>query len=165
MTVQVHKCKNIIHPFPILAWAIMLFQGMNPFNKKSWAHMAMSFTFPDGTRNYYDVTSKGCKMYTEELFTKMYKIQGTHTLKQHRNFVEFHDWFKLMEGREYDTKQLIGLLLKSLNLVSFNTIGHNYKKLICSELILNYLQFFYKIQVKDSDNFDLMSTWNKVKEF
>jgi hypothetical protein len=143
----------------------MILQGMLPWKKKSWSHMAISYTYPDGSRTFFDVTGKGCKRHSEENFLKSYRLIDTHTLRQSRTFFAFNDWFKLLEGRDYDNLQIAGLLLKGLNLISFNMIGNNYKKLICSELIINYLAFFHKIKVKDSDNFDLIMTWNKVKEY
>lgn len=165
MKIEVHKCRNILHPVPVLAWTIMLCQGMLPWKKESWSHMAMSILFPSGERHFFDVSGEGCIRHTEASFLKKYRIVETHSLKQSRTFREFHEWFRLMEGRKYDKRQIVGLLLKVLGLFSFNKFGSNYRKLICSELVLNYLQFFYKFKVKDSDNFDLIMTWDKAKEY
>lgn len=160
MKAQVHICRNIDHPLPVVAWLIMIFQGMNPFKESSYSHMAISH---DG--KFYDASGSGCKSSTEENFLKKYKIVDTHTLEKEVSQTDFYEWFKIYEGRKYDRLQIFGLLLKFIGLISFNTIGHNFKKIICNELIVTYLAHFYNFQYKDSDNFDLINTWNKVREF
>tara|TARA_R110002012_G_scaffold303533_1_gene505342 strand:+ start:1127 stop:1609 length:483 start_codon:yes stop_codon:yes gene_type:complete len=160
MTPYVHKCRNIKSKLPILAWLIMIFQGMNPFRKDSWSHMAISI---DG--KYFDVTGAGCKEHTEADFLKKYKLIESHQIKADLTMTQFYDFFDQFRGREYDKLQIIGLLLKGLNVISFNFIGSDFKKLICNELIIAYLAHFHKFEFKDSDNFDLISTWHKVKEY
>ena len=160
MIVSVNKCKNISHKFPILAWAIMVFQRMNPFSKKSWSHMAIHYN-----GRYFDVTGDGCKEYTEVEFKKNYKIIETHYLSGNLSVESFYEWFDIFRHREYDYLQLTGLTLKVLGFLSFNFIGHDSRKMICSELILNHLKCFYSFEFIDSDNFDLLMTWEAAKKY
>lgn len=74
------------------------------------------------------------------------------------NKKEFKEFYLAQLGKKYDFKSLFGLALKSLGLISFNTIGSNYKKLICSELVIMFLERFFNAKVKDSDNFGLKET-------
>lgn len=160
MTPYVHQCRNISHPFPIFAWLIIIAQGMNPFNKNSWSHMAISI----GDK-FFDVTSKGCKEYTQSEFLKNYRLVESHQIKADITTVEFYEFFDKFRGKKYDNLQIVGLLLKSIGVISFNTIGCDFKRLICSELIIACLSHFHSFKFKDSDNFGLINTWNKVKEY
>ncbi len=165
MIVETHKCRNIAHPFPIFAWLIMLFQGMLPWKKESWAHFAMSVTMENSEQRFFDCTGKGCKEYPAEVFLKKYKLVESHTLKEERTYVEFMSWFKDFEGREYDNLQIWGQLAKRLNLLKFNTIGHNLRKLTCNELGIAYFKKFYSLSYEDSDDFDLLMTWKIAKGY
>tara|TARA_R110002012_G_scaffold254101_1_gene433166 strand:- start:605 stop:1087 length:483 start_codon:yes stop_codon:yes gene_type:complete len=160
MTPYVHQCRNIHVKIPIFAWLIMIFQGMNPFNKNAWAHMSISI----GDK-FFDVTSAGCKEYTRDEFLKKYRLIESHQIKADITTVEFYEFFDKFRGKEYDKLQIVGLLLKSLGFISFNFIGNDFKKLICNELIIAYLAHFHSFKFKDSDNFGLIDTWNKVKEY
>lgn len=122
--------------------------------------MAMSI---DG--KYFDVTGAGCKEYTESEFLKRYELVNSHQIKADITIVEFYEFFDKFRGKEYDKLQIVGLLLKSLGLISFNRIGSDFRKLICNELIIAYLAHFHSFKFKDSDNFGLINTWNKVKEY
>ena len=156
MKVKIHKCRNTNHAFPIFAWLIMIFQGMNPFNKSSWSHMVIEYD-----ENYYDVTGKGCRSHTRK-FLESYRIIETHEMGRDLNNAEFQSWFFVHKGVGYDYLQVSGLLLRGLGLITFNKIGHNYKRLICNELIINHMEVFYKLEVCDSDSYDLLDTWKEV---
>jgi hypothetical protein len=71
-------------------------------------------------------------------------------------------WLTDQKHKEYDRLQVLGLALKCLGFISFNAIGNNYKKLICSELILSFLETFMGKHVGDPDNWDLHMTWELV---
>ena len=161
MKVTVHKCRNIIHPFPIFAWLIIIVQGMNPFKKDSWSHMALEF---DG--KFFDVTSEGCKESTKIKFLKSYRIVESHTMMDlELTNVDFYSFFNIYRGRHYDDLQIAGLLLKGLGLISFNTLGHDLKQMICNELPLAFVKHYYKFTYRDSDNYNLLNTWELVKRY
>lgn len=160
MIISIHKCRNIKSKFPIFAWLIMIFQGMNPFNRDSWSHMSISIN-----DKFFDVTGDGCLEHASKSFFKKYRIVESHEISKEITDVDFYDFFNEFRGRRYDKLQIVGLLLKSLGFISFNKIGRDFKRLICNELIIAYLAHFHNFKFKDSDNFDLISTWNKVKEY
>ena len=160
MIVQIYKCRNKSHPFPLFAWLIMIFQGMKPWDKAAWSHMSMSV----GSK-FFDITGKGCKEHYPEDFLETYTIIESHRLEYEPTKEDFYEFFDSMRAKKYDKLQIFGLLLKGLNIISFNTIGHNMDKLVCNELIIAYLFHFNSFKFKDSDNFGLINTWNKVKEY
>lgn len=160
MKVSAHKCRNISHPFPIFAWLIIIFQGMVPWRKDAPSHMSISYG-----DNFFDVTGKGCKEHSRTEFLKNYRIIESHEFDLDITTVEFYEFFDKFRGKEYDRLQIVGLLLKALNIISFNKIGYNMRKLICNELIVAYLAEFHGFKFKDSDNFDLINTWCKVKGY
>lgn len=163
MKVSVAKCNNIQHPFPIFAWLIKLFQRMLPWQKDSWSHMAMKFEDKDGNVFFVDANSKGTMKRNPDNFYEQYSILESHQLEKEVSFVEFSEWYKKLDGKSYDWKQILGMLLKCVLFLKFNKIGHNYNKLICCELIINYFEHFNDLEVMDPDNFDLLMTWNIAK--
>ena len=114
---------------------------------------------------FYDVTGSGAKIHSSDQFLKRYKLIRVHEIKNENNPVEFNSWFMRFKHVEYDHMQIVGLLLKGLGFFTFNKLGYDFKKLICNELIIAYLAEFEGLKFKDSDNFDLINTWCKVKEY
>ncbi len=157
MEITFYKLKPKNHPFPLLAWLIMIFQG-------NFSHMALGYESETGNHMIADVTSKGCRDMKEDIFFKKYKIVGFKKIKFEINRIEFLDWLEEFKGVNYDTLQIFGLALKVLGFITFNTIGKNYKNLTCNELILSFFERFRKIKVKDSDNWDLNMVWSLVSE-
>lgn len=127
--------------------------------------MSISYTMESSKQHFFDCTGDGCKEHNSETFLKKYRLVETHTLVEPRTYVEFMDWFKEFEGREYDKLQIMGLLAKGLNLLKVNRIGHNLNKLTCNELLIAYFKKFYNLGYKDSDNFDLLMTWKIAKGY
>ena len=160
MKVKIYKCRNRNKRFKYLmtSWLIMILQGMNPFKKNSWSHMAMGF---DG--KYFDVTSAGCRE-RGDFFLNQYDIVGTHELELDISIIEFYEWFNILRDREYDYLQLAGLASKVLGFVSFNRVGSNMRRMICNELVVSHLMKFYNLKIVDSDNWDLVMTWDKAKK-
>ena len=165
MIIEAHKCRNISHPFPVLAWAIMVFQGMAPWKENSFSHTAISITMENSEQRFFDVTGKGCKEHSAEKFLKNYRLIDTHEFKDCLTPAQFYEWFDKYRGRKYDGLQIFGLALKGLDLLNFSKIGHNLRKMICSELILAYLKDFHGFKYRDSDDFDLNMTWAVAKGY
>lgn len=161
MIVRVHKCRPIMK-LPIFAWIIMIFQGMKPWKEDSWSHMAISYLSITGDWKFADSTSKGVRSFPRNRFLMRYIILDTKILDIKVRPEEFLRWFEEHEGKEYDSLQIVGLALKVLGFVSNNTIGNNWKKLICSELVLSMLSRFRGIKVVDPDSYDLLSVWELV---
>jgi len=144
---------------PILAWAIMLFQGMVPWKRDSFSHMAISYMSLTGDWKYADSTQKGVRDMVEKHFTRHYIIIDTILLDIKVRPEEFLKWFEEHEGKEYDQWQLLNLAIRSLGFVSFNRFGANWKKMVCNELVLSLLVRFKGLYVLDPDVFDLNMTW------
>jgi hypothetical protein len=129
--------------------------------------MALGFTSITGVKKVVDITSSGCREHHLKKFRRKYNIVEIVDLPGDILYKDFMRWYEANDGKDYDNLQIIGILLKCIGFFSFNTIGHNFKKLICSELILSYLINKYRIKVKDSDNYDLIGTSElieKIKE-
>ncbi len=161
MIIHVYKVRPKAHPFPILAWLIMMFQNYMPWNKKAWSHMALSI----GDGFVIDASGKGVLKSTEAVFFDEYTLVDMVMIDIDATISEYKAWEQQHTGKKYDVLGIIGLLLKALGFVTFNKIGHNYKRLICSELILNLIDTFKDVYVGDSDNYDLNMTWDLVYDF
>lgn len=164
MIVRVHKCRPIMK-LPILAWAIMIFQGMKPWKNESYSHMAISYMSITGEWKYADSTGKGVRDMVEKFFTLHYRIVDTRLLDLQVRPEEFLKWFEENEGKEYDRWQIVGLALKVLGIFSFNKYGANWRKLTCNELVLSLLTRFKGMLSRDSDDYDLVETWNEVGKY
>lgn len=162
MIFEVHKCRPINYTFPWVAWLIMIFQGMLPWDEESYSHFAASFHSETGAKKTADSTTKGVRDMLQTRFLKKYRIVRTRKLHFDCSRVEFLEWLESHEGKDYDTGQIKGLALKVTGLITFNKYGSNYKKLTCNELILSAIERFKTRTFGDPDNYDLNMTWNEV---
>lgn len=162
MKVVAHKCRNIEHPFPIAAWLIMIFQGMKPWDSDSYSHMAISAE-DDNEHLFWDANFTGVQKRNREKFFETYELIESIELDVDMTMGEFKAWASCYEGRRYSFIQLIGLLAKHFGLVKSNPIGRNLDRLICSELLLAFKVDNMNLKVKDTDDFDLISTWKIIK--
>lgn len=160
LKIQFHKCRNISHPFPIFAWAIMIFQGMLPWKKSSWSHMSLS-----QENNVFDARFTGTQRSQMNNFLETYKLLETIELEFDITLVEVEEWFKKHEGKKYDYLQLFGLLSKYFGFVKVNKVGKNLDSLICSELLIDFLIEFKGLEVDDTDDYDLLNTWEILSDY
>lgn len=162
--VSIHKCKNIKVKLPILAWLIMLLQGMNPFNRKSYSHMAISLE-AGGIRRFFDASFVGIQERTEEEFLKIYELAESREVVFPGSEIDFLDWFGKYKNNKYDFLQLVGLSMYLLKLKKSNILGTDDKKLICCELIMVYFRDVLGLDIGDSDKYDLLMTWKISEKF
>lgn len=163
IAVEVNKCRPRFK-LPIVAWLIMLFQGMLPWKKTSWSHMSISYTSITGNKKFIDAT--GAHGVTERIasrYAKKYVVIDSILFLIDANEIQFQHWVESQEGKSYDHGQLVGLALKLLGFFSVNTLGSNMRKLTCNELILSFLNEFKSANVLESDNYDLLMTWNLAR--
>lgn len=165
MNVTVLLCRNANHPFPVGAWGIATLQGMCPLTTPDWwNHMAISFNSLSGQTLVLDCTKslKGTRLSTHSKFKERYQIVGFHQIRLPTETLTFERWAQDQLAIQYDSKQIWGLAMQSLGLISGNTIGHDYRKMICSELILKMLRDFGNREFLDPDRYDLVSTLEEV---
>jgi len=128
-----------------------------PWKKGSWNHMAIRI---DTGRSYlfFDAIGKaGVDIHDEDDFKKRYKIVAYSDIEIASPLKDFMKWANQYRDRQYDKLQILGLLIKNtLNFVSFNRIGHNERKIICSEIIILMLRQYKGLKVVDTDNYDLL---------
>jgi len=165
MFISIHKCRPKDHPFPILAWLIMIMQGMKPWDEKAYSHMAFSYESATGRTKFGDSTSHGVRDMISDIFLKRYEVVETIHINADCTLTGFLDWFETIEGAFYDKLQIFGLLARSLSIISFNELGYNLKRLTCNEVVLYILIRFKGLKVKDSDDWDLNRTWSKACEY
>lgn len=149
---------------PLLAWAIMLFQGFKPWDAHAFSHFAVEFTSITGYSKVMDASSKGVRDRLTQKFYESYSIVNYKELELECEIVDFLRWYEKLEDRPYDYSQIFGLALKALGLISFNKYGKNYKALTCNEVVLSMLENFTPYTFGDPDNYDLLMTWQSVKE-
>ena len=165
MIIKVHKCRPKSHPFPILAWGIMIFQKSNPFKKDAWSHMSITFTGFTGSLRTVDMTSAGLGNKLHKLFKKKYTIVDSLAIQLNCKTEDFLMWLEDNEHKKYDRMQLIGMPLKILGITSKNKYGRDYDKLTCNELVLSVLKRFKGSDFGDPDNYDLLATWEIAKGY
>lgn len=162
MKIDFFQLRPKKHPFPIVAWIIMIFQSMNPFKRSAYSHMAIGYESETGLCKIVDISFSGFRQVREDKFFDGYEIVGTKSMNIDITRSCFLSWLEEHEGKKYDFLQIAGLMLKLLGLKKVNNAGLNFKSLICSELILSLLVRFDKLKVKDSDNWDLNMTWEEI---
>lgn len=162
MTISFFTLKPKDHPFPLFSWLIMIFQRMNPFSDKAYSHMAIGFESETGSSKIADVPFFGFREMREDRFFKKYHIVEVRKREFNITRKEFLLWLEAHEGKKYDFMQIIGLSLKMLRLRKRNYTGDDLRSLICNELIISFLMRFDKLKVRDSDNWDLNMTWERV---
>lgn len=147
------------HPFPIIAWLIMVFQGEKPWEKSSTSHRALKYWIGETEWVVDSTGAKGVKdQVLDPTFTDKYFIVDEMEFELDIDPGEFCDWIDSIIGRKYDRLGIFGLALKILGFVSFNTIGHNYRRLSCNEVMVHFMEKFRDLKVVDSDNWDLNMT-------
>ncbi len=164
MKLKYYKARPAKHPFPIVAWLIMLFQGEMPWNKKSSSHRALGY---DIYENEYVVDSTGGYGVLDQCmgeFLEKYKITETIEFEMDIELGPFVEWVASQKGKKYDRLQVTGLALRLLGLISFNKMGWNYKRLTCNELILHFADTFTAVPVQDPDNWDMLLTDELIEE-
>ncbi|MFQ6611369.1 MAG: hypothetical protein ACE5D7_11320 [Fidelibacterota bacterium] len=106
--------------------------------------MAIGFESETGAEKIADVPFWGFREMREDRYFKKYHIVGS-------------------KSRKFDiSRKEFGLALKMVKLRKNNYAGKDLESLICNELIISFLIRFDKLKVKDSDNWDLLMTWEKV---
>lgn len=162
MEIYALKVRPRSHPFPILAWTIMSLQKMPPWKTYAYSHQAIMFK---RNNKFYviDSTSKGVRVQSDIKFFEFYKMVDCKKLKNISE-EDFENWKYSIIGREYDKSQLLGFIPAILFNKGDNKKGKNFKKMICSEVILHFLKTFENIYIHDSDDFDLKMTWELIPQ-
>jgi len=150
--------------FPILAWLIMLFQGMKPWEASANSHRGLGFEV-DGDMFVIDSTGKeGVEVTRRDIFERKYKIVEEWKFEKNITFINFDCWVSSIDSLFYDRWQLLGLFLKLIGLISFNYFGSNFRKLTCNEVFLYFTEEFYGENIGDPDNWDLRMTDKLAKK-
>lgn len=164
MIVEIYKCRPLMK-FPIIAWAIMILQRMNPFNDSSFSHVAIGFSSPTGNVKVLDATYKGVFSMLKCKYLKKYRIIESVSINIESNEFNLYSWIERQEGKDYDKKQLFGMFLNLIGITKENKIGSGKRKLICCELVILLLNRFKGLGSKNTDKHDLIDTWEKVVEY
>jgi len=162
MRFNYYKARPKNHPFPIVAWLIMIMQGMAPWKKQSSSHRALGYYCPKNKHRILDSTwATGFRDISFDEFSKQYKVVESSKIKTSTNKSEFYEWKNSINGLKYDHLQILGLAIKRLfGFVTLNSIGKNFKALTCNEVILHFCIYFNltKVELGDPDNWDLVMT-------
>lgn len=154
MKIHLLACKPKNHPFPILSWAIRWFQ------KTGYSHMGIKHG------NYVlDATGKDVRVNASWDFLNRYEVVEQIDIDIDVNFEQFVNWSLLFVNRRYGFFQLIGIALQYFKLAKKNWFGREETNLICSELVILLLRDFKGLEVEDSDDYDLNSTWELAKKY
>lgn len=152
MIVEILYCRPIYHPFPIVAWLIMLFEKMMPWKRTSYSHMAILIDneVHDSTGTY------GVQQTRLSNFVTRYQIVKKVKIKMPVSPMDMIEFFHRHKGKKYDRLQILGLAIKNIfTFVTFNKLGHDKQKVVCSEYIVMFFQELLSYQTKDTDNYGL----------
>ena len=152
------KARPKSHPFPIVAWLIMMFQGEFPWNKNATSHRALGYWLEESEWVLDSTGAEGVKDQLRVAFEKKYKIIEETVFELTLDPNEFINWMTEHLGKKYDRLQIIGLITKILNFVEFNKLGHDDDKIVCNEIVVLFFMEFLGLKVIDSDNWDLNMT-------
>lgn len=151
------KCRPKMK-FPFLAWVIMFFQGMVPWDKKANSHRALGFEI-DGNIMVIDSTGdKGVEISRRDRYEERYIIVEETHFEKDITFIDFDSWVSSIDSLFYDKWQLVGMFFKLIGLISFNFLGSNFRRLTCNEVFLYFAETFYGVEIGDPDNWDLRMT-------
>lgn len=164
--IGVHQCRST-KLLPIVAWLIMLFQGMLPWRKSSWNHLACSYIDEAGGLRFFDATgSYGFEERSAHTFAKTNNIVKSTYIEIPEKRVELIRWINENEQKEYDKSDVWGDFLRIVGLCrKHNHHGYNYKKLTCNKVPLQLLRDFRGLNFGDPDLEDLLSTWRIMERY
>lgn len=154
MKLKILSCKPKNHPFPILSWMIRYFQ------KTNYSHNAIQYG-----SYILDASGSDVSINSSWYFFNKYEVVDLVEIDINANFEQFVNWTLLFVNRKYGLMQLVGIALYIMGLTKKVWFGKEDKQLICSELVILLLRDFKGLKVKDSDDYDLNSTWELVKEY
>lgn len=154
MKVEFLACRPKNHPFPILSWAIRYFQ------KTNYSHNAIKVG-----NIVYDATGKDVRINASWEFNKRYETVESIEIDTDLEFNTLVNWMLIYIGRSYGFFQLVGIALRMLGFVKSNPFGRGDKILICSELLILFLAEFSGFEPGDTDEYDLVSTWEISKKY
>lgn len=165
--IGVHQCRSTKF-MPVVAWLIMIFQGMNPFNKSAWNHIACSYIDEAGGLRFFDATGYyGFEERSSHTFAKTNHIIRSTYIEIPNKRVDLIRWVNENEPKVYDKSDVVGDTFRLLGFKSHDKHGHgyNYKKLTCNKVPLLLLKDFRGIYNGDPDLEDLLTTWKIVKRY
>ena len=133
--------------FSLFSKLIMLIQGTN------YSHYAIKFShFVIEARVNGVKTSQYTAFIKKNVLVESYLLEIPQTLR------EFFNWTYDYLKRPYGFIQLFGTLFKLLGLVKTNPWGKDARKIVCCELVMLMCRDLLKIDIGDSDDYDLKQT-------
>lgn len=162
MIVQIYKTRP--RKFNFISALIMLFQGMKPYSRNSFSHMAIGYITSGARHKIIDSTGKGVRPMLASRFLEHNQVVDCRDIQLSCDRLVFESWLDDQEGKEYDRIQIFGLFLEAIGLTKQNKIGSNYNKLTCNELVICMIDELTHNEISlDSDSYDLNETWSIVK--
>ena len=152
--VEILFARPTYHPFPLFAWAIMLFQGEIPWFRKSSSHCVIRYE-DNGVTFCTHITGAGVHWETNEKFLKSYEVTKVYKVDGEYPLVSVRQWINQRLNVEYDRKQITGFVIQFLGLTKDNMFGSDLKKYVCSEFCADFMSTFKGWELGDSDNWDL----------
>lgn len=153
------------HPFPIVAWLIMLFQGMNPFGRKAFSHMAVVYKYEGLKMVVHSTGSKGVQIESHQDFIKRYRVVHRNMIHIDTDAEGWYNWLSEVDEKAYDHLSILGHTLAYFGIKKASKYGDGLSRLICCELVIEMLIIFRGLEVIDTDVFDLNKTRKMLNDF
>lgn len=162
MKVLVHQCQyQKGFPMNSLSLLIMIFQGMFKRPKyRRYTHYSLELV-KKNPEIYESIVYGGVDSKPKDRWLKNYKIVTSYAYDLPSfSDAHFENWFYMHDGKSYAKKQLIGIVLQVFNFIKENPFGKGASRLICSELVILFLNRFVEVVTgRDfTDSLDLVDT-------
>lgn len=163
MSIWIISCRPTDR-LPIVAWLIMLLQGMRPWKSNAYSHMAIMYVGCTGNQRVIDARGKaGVDDRIRNRFDSEYKVVNIERVEINAAIDEFKMWSEEQEVKLYDKASIAGMALKLLGIFKSNPLGHNWRKMTCNQLVLSFINKFFTYKIGDPDNYDLLMTNQVVR--
>jgi len=133
--------------------------GIQYFSKTKYSHYALHVEDQAaGEVFYYDSTGAGTRKYGPCSFNKKYRVTQEFKVNKEITYIGWLEFWTKHTRKPYGFVQILGLLLKTCNIVRHNPFGMGAKRIICNELIILFLNEFEYTCIEDTDSLDLNET-------
>ena len=150
---------TVIESRPKSLWWKWFALAIMMFEKTNYSHYALRIG-----HTIVHVTGKGIEEESLEDFDSHYRTMEEYWMPVDIQTEQLTEWARKYSDRKYGIWQVIGLALKRLGITKNNVFKNARENLICSELVLMFMQDFMSIKTPSMDELGLRATHEIVSQ-